>query len=310
MLCLAGGDSAGGSSAGGYSSITQQAVILAYHLLRLGSIDRELLADELAELDGAHDGLSVFRSTSDDLRRWLDSVGEGELVLSAEPSAEPAARVAPVGMWFRRDPDALTVAALETSRLTHLDGPTAVAATAAAGAVAASCFAQNGRDLLLAVAEVASQAADAISNQDFRYARLDSIPDTLERFWRMARLIGEPADVIADEIGRDPVGLVVAGIALAAPPTDRPHELVEEGARIGGSAVGALVGAMIGARTGIRLWPWAIPNDSWFVALGQRLASREADLTDLPSGEARLTDLPVPYAVEQRLTYAGDHRHI
>ncbi len=310
MLCLAGGDSAGGAHPSAYSSITQQAVVLSYHLLRRGAIDRELLTRELAELDGPRAEAGVFRAASDDFRRWLDSVREGELTLSAEPSTEPAARVAPVGIWFRRDPDALVSAALETSRLTHLDGPTAVVATAAAGAVAACCFAQNGRDLLMAVAEVASQAAEAVSSQEFRYARLEAIPDTLERLRTVVDFIGAPADVIADAVGRDAVGVVVAAIAVAAPLPDRPHEVVEASSRIGGSVMGALVGAMIGARTGIRLWPWDIPNDSWFVALGQRLVSGEANLTDLPAGEARLTDLPVPYAVEQRLTYANDNRHI
>ncbi|CAN5890916.1 hypothetical protein BH23ACT5_BH23ACT5_03470 [soil metagenome] len=310
LLCLAGGDSAGGAHPGGYSSFTQQAVILSYHLLRGGSIDRETLARELAELDGSPDEPSVFRATTGELRRWLDSMGESELTLSAEPSAEPAARAAPVGLWFRRDPEAAVGAALETARLTHLDGPTAVAATAAAGAVAASCFAQHGRDLILAAAEMASRAAEAISTQDFRYARLESIPDTLDRFWGAARFNGEPAEAIAAQVGMDPVGSVVAAIVLSAPLSSQPHELVEEGARIGGSVVGALMGAMIGARTGVRSWPWDIPNDSWFVALGQRLVAGESDMADASSGEARLADLPVPYAVEQRLTYAADVRPI
>ncbi|MGA7270168.1 MAG: ADP-ribosylglycohydrolase family protein, partial [Acidimicrobiia bacterium] len=121
MLCLAGGDVLGGASTQGYSATTQQAVVVAYHLIRHGEIDRETLAEEMTEMDGDHDAPSVFRSSSPQLRQWLDSSRAGEPVFATEPGLDPAVRVAPVGMWFRRRPDELVEAALETARLTHLD---------------------------------------------------------------------------------------------------------------------------------------------------------------------------------------------
>ena len=55
MLGLAAGDTAGGASELGYSSSAQQAVVVAYHLFRHGSVDRDLLVAELAELAGDKD---------------------------------------------------------------------------------------------------------------------------------------------------------------------------------------------------------------------------------------------------------------
>lgn len=300
MLSLAGGDSAGGDHEGGYASITQQAVVLAYHLLENGSIDRDGLASDLAELRGGERDPSVVRAPSEAFERWLDSAADGELVLESEPSMEPAARVAPVGIWFRRDPGAGVEAALATSRLTHLDGPTAVAATATAGAVAAACFAQNGRDLLMAVADMASRAADTIVSEEFRYAGVDALEDVVARYRRAVSLVGRPLEALVDELGDDPVARAVVGVTMAAPVDVPAGVVIEDAARMGGSEMGALVGAVVGARVGVRAWPWAIPNETWFVAMGQRLVA----------GERGLEELPVPYAVEQRITYAAGTRRI
>lgn len=298
MLCLAAGDTAGGAFEGGYAATTQQATVLAYHLLRHGALDRESLAREMAELDGDDRDPSVYRAPSADLRTWLDSVRADEPVLVSDPSIDPAVRVAPVGMWFRREPEDLIEAALETARLTHLDGPSAVVAAAAAGAVAAGCFAQNGRDMLMAVTDVARAAAARIGSEAFRYAHTDQIDDVVDRLRRSTTLVGEPSHVLAAELGGDPVGMVVAGLTMAAPQTDEPHHLIEAAVGYGGSPLGALVGAIVGARVGIRVWPWTFPNDTWFVAIGQRLIA----------GTAELADLPVPYAVEQRVTYTAGER--
>ncbi|MGA7270739.1 MAG: hypothetical protein WB239_06680, partial [Acidimicrobiia bacterium] len=73
---------------------------------------------------------------------------------------------------------------------------------------------------------------------------------------------------------------------------------IAQAAEAGGSDLAALVGAVVGARVGVRVWPWSIPNDTWFVAIGQRLIAGSRDLADLP----------VPFAVEQRLTYTDDRR--
>jgi len=298
MLCLAAGDAAGGAHNSGYAATTQQATVLAYHLLRHGAMNREALAVEMAELDGDDRDPSVFRAPSTDLRSWLDSVREGAPVLASDPSVDPAVRVAPVGMWFRRQPEELIEAALETARLTHLDGPSAVVAAAAAGAVAAGCFAQNGRDLLMAVTDVAQSAAKKIESETFRYAHTEEIADVALRLRAAFPLLGASLEVLRAELGDDPVGSVIVGLTLAARQTEDPPSLIEAAVGVGGSQLGALVGAVVGARVGIRVWPWAIPNDTWFVAIGQRLIA----------GTAELADLPVPYAVEQRVTYAAGDR--
>ena len=72
MLGGAAGDVAGGSSAVGYSAITQQATVVAYHLLRNDGIDRALLADEWKELGADAENPSVYRAPSDSFVAWLD----------------------------------------------------------------------------------------------------------------------------------------------------------------------------------------------------------------------------------------------
>lgn len=217
MLCLAAGDVVGGASAEGYSAATQQAVVVAYHLIRHGEVNREALADEMTELDGDDEAPSVFRSPSPELRQWLHSHRAGEPVYATEPSLDPVVRVAPVGMWYRRRPDDLVDAALETARLTHLDASTAVMAAAAAGAVAAGCFAQSGRDMLMAVLDVAMQAADRIGVEEFRFSHTDQMVEVTDRFRQAGSMVGESTKSLVSSLGDDPIGMAVAGIALAAP---------------------------------------------------------------------------------------------
>lgn len=298
MLCLAAGDVVGGASAQGYSATTQQAIVVAYHLIRHGNVEREVLAEEMSELDGDHEAPSVFRSPSPQLREWLDSYRAGEPVYATETSLDPAVRVVPVGMWYRRRPGELVEAALETARLTHLDGSTAVIAAACAAAVAAGCFAQNGRDMLMAVADVATQAADSIRLEEFRFSRIDQMEDVTDRLGRAGSMVGRDVATLVARLGDDPIGLAGAGIALAARADGDPARTIAQAAEAGGSQLAALVGAVVGARVGVRVWPWSIPNDTWFVAMGRRLIAGSRDLADLP----------VPFAVEQRLTYTNDHR--
>lgn len=296
MLGLAAGDTAGGDHEGAYAACTQQAVVVAYHLLRHGHLDRDQLGLELLELDGDDRDPTVLRAPSPGFRRWLDSMRAGEVEHVSEPGLDPAVRVAPVGLWYRRRPDDLVEAALETARVTHLDASSAVLAAAAAGAVAAGCFAQNGRDLLMAVTDVARKAADRIEDDDLRYSHVEGVGDLLGRLRRATQLLGSSPEELVGELGSDPIGLGMAGLTLASPAVEEPHHSLELAVQTGGSALGALVGGVVGARVGVRYWPWTFPNDTWFVALGQRLVA----------GESGLVNLPVPYAVEQRITDA-DH---
>lgn len=299
MLGVAVGDAAGGDFEGGYAASTQQSLVVAYHLLRHGSFDRELMLSELVDMDGDSRDPSVLRRPSDALRAWLDSAHGGEPEYRSEPGLDPVVRVTPIGMWYRRRPEDLIEAALQSARVTHLDGPTAVMAAAAAGAVAAACFAQNGRDMLMAVTDVAVRAARLVEEEPLRYAHLDQIAPTLSRIREASQLVGVPAVELVSALGSDPVGLALAGLVLGTVIGRDPQMILSEAAAVGGSPLGALVGGIVGARVGIRRWPWEVPNDTWFVALGQRLVEGRADLVDLP----------VPYAVEQRVTYiAPDHR--
>ncbi|HEX2152839.1 MAG TPA: ADP-ribosylglycohydrolase family protein [Acidimicrobiia bacterium] len=295
ILGLAAGDTAGGASDKGYSSSTQQAVVVAYHLFRHGYLDRDALTVELAELDGDERDPSVYRALSPDMRRWLDSVRAGEADYGSEPSLDPAVRAVPLGMWFRRRPEDLVTSTLDCARVTHLDAPSAVLTTAVAAAVAGGCFAQNGRDLVMAVVEVARQAVTVIQSDDLRYAHSDQVDEVISRLRRSADLIGTPGPELTGALGDDPAGMVAAALSLTAPVTSRPHRPIEEAVEIGGSPLGAIVGAVLGARVGVRVWPWDFPNDTWFVAMGERLVAGKSDLAELP----------VPYAVEQRITYAS-----
>lgn len=299
MLGVAVGDAAGGDFDGGYAAATQQSLVVAYHLLRHGLFDREVMLAELVELDGDARDPSVLRQPSEHLREWLDTVHRGEPEYRSEPGLDPVVRVAPIGMWFRRRPDDLIEAALQSARVTHLDGPTAVMAAATAGAVAAACFAQNGRDMLMAVMDVAVRAAAMVEAEPLRYAHLDQVGPTLGRIRASVNLAGLGTAELVAATGSDPVGVTIAGLVLGTVISREPEQVLADAARMGGSPLGALVGGIVGARVGIRRWPWQIPNDTWFVALGQRLVEGRADLVDLP----------VPYAVEQRVTYlAPDQR--
>ncbi len=300
ILGLAAGDTAGGAFERGYASSTQQAVVVAYHLFRHGSVDRESLAVELAELAGDDEQPSVLRGESPELAAWVASRGEEKPRYSSEPGLDPAVRAVPLGVWYRRDPEALVRGVLDSSRVTHLDGPSAVVATAVAGAVAGSCFVQNGRDLLLGVWEIAMQAKKAIEADRLLYAHAEGLDDVVSRLRMTSGLLGATLPEVAEALGEDPVGRTATALVLVAPTSVRPEEAVEEAAALGGSPLAAIAGAVLGARLGVRRWPWPFPNDSWFVAIGERLVEQRVDLTDLP----------IPYAVEQRVTHATDDQRL
>lgn len=302
MLGAAAGDVAGGNSTSGYSATTQQATVVAYHLLRGDGIDRALLADDWRELGPDDENPSVYRAPSDAFLAWLEATAGGQGAVTVEPSSEPAARVYPVGVWFRRDPDRLLNAAISVARVTHIDAATVVGAAAIAGAVAACSFGQVGRDLLLGSAELTEQALNTISREDYLYSRMDAaraLPSQLR----------EAATWVTSH-GTDPIKRAAAGgrpsaseaplvaITLASSASIEPFRLIEAAASVGGSEVASMVGAMVGARVGLRFWPWVVPNSTWFAEIGRRLVT----------GNRETRDIPVPYQVEERLTFGPDTR--
>jgi ADP-ribosylglycohydrolase len=299
LLAAAAGDVAGGSSEVGYSFLTQQATVVAYHLMRNDGIDRPLLSDDLLEL--ASDGLnpSVYRATSEQFQAWLAAVISGEGAATAEPSLEPAVRCHPVGVWFRRDPARLVASAMAAARLTHIDAGSVIAAAAIAGATAASAFAQSGRDLIMGAAEVADRALVEVIAEDYLYSRVDDAKTLPDLIRRASTWVGVTGEELLDRLatGRDPAATdwPLIAIVLASAVAPEPYRPIEAAALLGGSQVGAMVGAIVGARVGIRSWPWVVPNDTWFAEIGRRLVR----------GDRETRDIPVPYQVEERLTFGS-----
>lgn len=298
LLAAAAGDVAGGSSSIAYSALTQQATVVAYHLMVNDGVEGPLLAREWSELSADESNPSVYRSPSSAFEAWVVGVNSEEAARSIDPSAEPAARSTPIGVWFRRRPEELTAAAIEVSRLTHLDAATAVAAAALAGATAASCFAQSGRDLLTAAAEISSGALARVE-EEATFINVDAARRFSAGFTAALLVVGaSPEKVVAGMGGEGPEAVLTA-ITLAATPG--AEEVIGTAARAGGSLLGTMVGSLVGARLGIRTWPWRVPNSTWFAEIGRRLVS----------GNRETRDLPVPYFVEESLTHGidrDDHR--
>lgn len=302
MLAAAAGDVAGGNSSVGYSAITQQATVLAYHVLRNDGIDRVLLAEEWKELGADAENPSVYRAPSDSFRAWLEATSRGEGAATVEPSSEPAARVYPVGVWFRRDPERLVSAAISVARITHIDASTVVGAAAIAGAVAASSFAQVGRDLLQGAAELVERALGEIGKEGYLFSRMDDARLLPSQLREAVGWVTSPAtDLLKRVIDRGRPSASEApliAIVLASAPSIEPYRLIEVAASIGGTEMASMVGALVGARVGLRLWPWVVPNNTWFAEIGRRLVS----------GNRETRDIPVPYQVEERLTFGFDSR--
>lgn len=292
MLGLAAGDTAGGAWELGYSAITEQATVISYQLIQRRRLSADLLTRALRELDGGEDGDQVFRSESGHFRAWLDQAAAGYPVPGEEPSLDAMARACPLGVSFRSDPDGLLSATAELGRLFHSDASTVTAGLITASAVAASCFAQSGLDLVSAVRDaVVPSVGELVGDlpDAERVADLDGL------FARALTAVGVRDGEAALEASGgdrdDPTHAAVTALLLAAPVSERHHAPVEQAARVGGSALAAPVGAMVGARVGIKAWPWAFANDTWFAEIGRRVVRGPDDVRDLP----------IPYAVEQHL---------
>jgi ADP-ribosylglycohydrolase len=296
LLAAAAGDVAGAWSGVAYSALTQQATVVAYHLMANDGVQGSALAREWSELGADDSNPSVYRAASSEFEDWITSLESGESRRAHGPSAEPAARVIPVGVWFRRRPQELVVAALEVSRLTHLDATTAVAAAAMAGATAASCFAQAGRDLLSAAAEISNQALELVV-EEATFTNVDAARLFPHRFLETSGLANAGSEQVMAEIERNQgPDEVLMAIALACSSDQTPENLIRMAAESGGSRLATMVGALVGARDGIRSWPWLVPNSTWFAEIGRRLVS----------GTRETRDLPVPYFVEETLTHGID----
>ena len=293
MLGLAAGDTAGGLWELGYSAITEQATVIAYQLIEGGALDLDAVVFALRELDGANEEEPVYRAESPQFRAWLDRAAAGRPVPEEDPSLDAAPRAVPLGVAHRRDPGRLRDQALALGRLFHDDPPSILSGMVTAGAVAASCFGQSGRDLITGIIEIAEPVA-ATLGPDPASGREPG--DFVEGLRQIAGHVGvtdgdEALAIVTDGGDPAPWDLVRAGLLLSAPVVERSHLPVEQAARIGGSPLAAMVGGIVGARVGIRAWPWAFANDTWFAEIGRRLVR----------GPNEVRDLPIPYAVEHHL---------
>lgn len=296
ILGLAAGDTAGGVWDLGYSAITQQATIISYELIATGGIDRGQLVDALLELDGSRDEEPVYRSESPEFRSWLDNAALGTPVPDETPSLDPIGRSAPLGLFYRREPESLYQEVIRLNHLFHTDARSILSGVIVSAAVAASCFGQVGRDLILGVAESVAPAVDELSSGSLVLDSVESISGSGERIRGLIEHYGvrsgaEAIQMVSDSAEPGPLDIALALLLISAPTAERSHGPVAEGVRLGASNAGAGVGAILGARVGIRAWPWAFANDTWFAEIGRRLVR----------GPQEIRDLPIPYAVEQHL---------
>ena len=296
LLGLAAGDTAGGAWELGYSATTEQATIIAYQLITGDDLDLSELVPQLLELDGANDEEPVLRSVSPELRTWLDRAHASAPQPGPEPSLDAAARSPVLGVAYRREPEMLVARSSELGRLFHSDAATVAAGVVSAAAVAASCFAQSGLDLVAGVAEAVEPGLEDLAAGLEGAQRIEGLPAEITALLSSVGVTtGEEALRAAGGDENDPIQMVLAGLLLAAPVAHRHHVPISEAASIGGSRLGGVVGAIVGARVGIRAWPWAFANDTWFAEIGRRLVR----------GPNEVHDLPIPYAVEQHLMSGG-----
>ena len=299
MLGMAAGDTAGGAWELGYSAYTEQATVIAYHLIQHGRLNPNVLVDAIRELDGAQDEDPVYRAASPEFRVWLDRAAAGRPVPDTDASIDSGPRSVPLGVVNRKEPEKLRAEVFELGMLFHADAVTILGGGVVASAVAASCFGQSGRDLVVGVREAVEPLLDVlVSDQDV--VNSEAAEAAVAELEEMTELLGiengeETFAAVGGDARRRPWDLIKAGLLLAAPVAKRDHLPVEQAARIGGSALGAIVGAMIGARAGIKAWPWAFANDTWFAEIGRRMVR----------GPAEVRDLPIPYAVENHLMAGG-----
>ncbi len=285
-----------------YGWLTQLNVVTGYHLLREGSVDPVGLGDEFAALAFPERGLDVYRAAPPWFRAWLEEHRRGSPAPMPFENAGAAARMIPIGVWFRNDPEALVEQAISAAMVTHNQEGVVVAACSLAGAIAGASFRQSGRDLVFGAAEVAKKAETRIADIPGTAPPPAGSPPLSMLLRHASRLIGKPLrDVAAEVRSWTPNSAAVSGavsaIVLGAPILERPSVGVREAVAVDVEAreVAVMVGALVGARVGPHRWPWEIVNDLWFAELGRRLANTDG----------RVEDLPDTYAVEEVLTFSG-----
>ncbi len=286
-----------------YTDDTQQALVLAYHLLEHDRVDGEELADALVALAGPG-GDSVYRGAGPGFRAFAAHRLEGAAVAEAAQASAgngAAMRVAPIGIRFAGDLELLLDQALAAGLVTHADARGVAAAAAVATAVAVAAGGAAGPDLVHTAADAASDAEHLLFTD--HYDRMGPGEDwhTFSEALRAgARLVGRDPAEVAAAVGErarrssafpDGSGVatyapasVVTALVVAADRDGEPAGPVRRAVRLGGDAdtVGAIVGAVVGARTGAERWPWGVPNAGLLEEVGARLAAGARGTAGLP----------------------------
>ena len=285
-----------------YGFLTQHNVITTYHLLRRGTIDPTELGNEFAALAFPESGSDVYRAIAPWFQAWLDEHHRGSPGPMPFGNSGAAARMVPIGVWFRKDPVALIEEAIRGAMITHNQEGAVVAACSLAGAIAGASFGQSGQDLVFGAAEIAKRAEARLGELSATVASPDGSPPLSLLLRHAAQLVGGSSREIADQIrswtpDAGSVAGVITAIVLGAPILERPSVGVRESVAVvfEPREIAVMAGAIVGARVGPHRWPWQIVNDLWFAELGRRLANNDG----------RYEDLPDPYAVEEVLTFAG-----
>lgn len=233
---------------------TAMALSLLWVLHRHGRVDQQALADRFASAHAAdphrnygasmHDVLARVRAGE----RWPEVVA-GQFDGLGSWGNGAAMRVAPLGVWFAEDLDAVARDAELSAQVTHAHPEAAVGAVAVAVAAALSSKGIAGSDLLEAVVErtwesevrqglrnaaklglrASPHAAAAVLGSGQKISSMDTVPFAL---WCAARHLDNLAEALWTAVtpggDTDTVGAIVGGVVAAATGLDAvPQEWLE-----------------------------------------------------------------------------------
>lgn len=127
----------GQSRFGQYTDDSQLARELLLSLVEHGQFHIADYAGRIARLFRSGEVVGAGKATAEVARRLSEGVAPDEAGIPAPSAGNGSAmRVAPIGLWYADQPEALIAAAKEQSRITHQDNRCAAGAVAVAGAVA------------------------------------------------------------------------------------------------------------------------------------------------------------------------------
>jgi ADP-ribosyl-[dinitrogen reductase] hydrolase len=294
-----------------YSDDTQQALALAEVLLERGEVDPACLAAVYRALAtpkgaylGAHRGISrSFRLVLADLERGVSprETGQDSAGIGA------AMRIAPVGLYFQAQPEAIFEAVMAASLMTHRDvrslaGAMAVALAvrhlAAGGACEPSFLFRLAAEVARAEGRIAAEFAGAVTALEAHRRSLSQAIAHVEAVLERPR--DRALAALVEEANRHgatpPCRRPTMGFAPACIPaclyllmvTRSFEEALVEVVNLGGDAdsAGAILGAMAGAHYGLE----AIP-DRWLAGLQNR---EGVDLRAEALARGSVADLEVP----------------